>query len=165
MNRWLFPLIFLAGCYPRPQATWPVVPTVSQASIKSAKSKALPVVTLAWDPSPSPDVSGYRIYAGDGSRVYTNALDVGPVTISTVSNLVPGALYYFTVTAYNLAGLESEYDGEVSYRAPAPPEPPLNLRIEAQVASSPAGPWQTFTNWIVARSESNQFWKLQIKSE
>jgi len=41
-------------------------------------------------------------------------IDVGNTTSYTVSNLIDGQTYYFNVTAYDAAGVESEYSGEVS---------------------------------------------------
>jgi len=34
-------------------------------------------VTLAWDPSPEPAVTGYRVYYGTSSYYYTAVVDVG----------------------------------------------------------------------------------------
>ena len=58
-------------------------------------------VTLAWDPSPSSGIAGYRLYQGTVSRTYTNVIAVGNATTKTVSNLVSGATYFFVVTAYS----------------------------------------------------------------
>lgn len=90
-------------------------------------------VTLAWDPSPGPDVAGYRIYytltGGD-----TQVLDVGDVTTASVSELMAGETYSFYATCYNLAGLESEPSNSIEYTVPtstpdntAPVAEPLNL--------------------------------------
>jgi hypothetical protein len=61
---------------------------------------------------------GYRLYLGSASQVYTNVTDVGGLTTITILNLVPGATYYFAVTAYDNTGLESEFSGEISYKVP-----------------------------------------------
>ena len=87
-------------------------------------------VTLAWDPSADPTVSGYRVYYGAATGNYTNLVDVGSATSITLSNLVPAATYYFAATTYSLAGMESAYSAEVSYLVPQLPanQPPtLNL--------------------------------------
>jgi hypothetical protein len=80
-------------------------------------------VTLAWDPSPSSDVSGYRLYykigySGapyDGTDAYEgdSPIDVGDMTTCTVSGLDSTQTYYFVVTAYN-AEAESGPSNEVS---------------------------------------------------
>ena len=73
-------------------------------------------VTLA---SPSPEVTGYRIYYGVASRSYTNTVTVGNQFTCTVSNLLPGVTYYFAATAYDGSGLESDFSNEVSYLVPS----------------------------------------------
>ena len=75
--------------------------------------------TLAWDPpAVSTDVTGYMIHYGVASGVYSESIDVGNTTSYTVSNLTDGQKYYFAVTAYNNAGLESAYSNEVSTKTP-----------------------------------------------
>lgn len=89
-------------------------------------------VTLAWDPSPSTDVNGYRIYYGNATRAYTNAVPVNGAqnTNCTVSNLLVGLTYYFAATATATNGLESDFSNEVSYQVPSTPIPvPQGLRI------------------------------------
>lgn len=70
-------------------------------------------VSLAWDPSVSTDVVGYRVHYGSLSGVYDNFHTVGNQTTYTVSNLSNGT-YYFAVTALDAAGNESIYSNEVS---------------------------------------------------
>jgi hypothetical protein len=83
-----------------------------------------PAVTLAWDQSLDPTVSGYNVYYGTASRSYTNVVPVGSSTSATVSNLAVGVTYYFAATTYTLAGLESDYSAEASYQVPQPNNPP-----------------------------------------
>jgi hypothetical protein len=75
-------------------------------------------VTLAWNPDAEPSVSGYNIYYGGASGVYTNKILVRHVTSMTISGLVPGAAYYFTVSACSAGGRESALSAEVSYQVP-----------------------------------------------
>lgn len=70
-------------------------------------------VTLAWDPSISETVLGYRVYYGTASRNYAHVLDAGNVTTYTVPGLVRGVQYYFAVTAY-ASSEESAFSNEVS---------------------------------------------------
>jgi len=75
-------------------------------------------VTLAWDANSEVDLAGYRLYYGLGSGQYDEIIDVGNVTTNTVTGLEAGLTYYFVVTAYNTAGLESDPSNEVSYTVP-----------------------------------------------
>ena len=86
-------------------------------------------VTLVWDANPDPDIAGYRVYYGTSSGNYTQSIDVGNVTTATISNLVPGQTYYFVVTDYNTAGLESLPSNEVAYTAVAAPAPAVSLSV------------------------------------
>jgi hypothetical protein len=70
-------------------------------------------VSLAWDASASPDVTGYKVYVGTASRTYGAPISVGNQTSYTVTNLSAGT-YYFAVTAVNANGDESDYSNEVT---------------------------------------------------
>jgi hypothetical protein len=70
-------------------------------------------VTLGWDASVTPSVTGYKIYVGTSSGSYGAGIDVGNVLLFTVPNLNEGTKYYFVATAYN-PETESEYSNEVS---------------------------------------------------
>ncbi len=72
-------------------------------------------LTLSWDPSPSPEVVGYRLYYGVVSGAYTTSLVAGNVATFPVSGLLAGVTYYFALTAIDAEGLESGYSNEVSY--------------------------------------------------
>jgi hypothetical protein len=75
-------------------------------------------VTLAWDPSPGDSIVGYNLYYGSASRTYTNIDQVGDVTQVTVTNLCPGATYYFAITSVDASGAESDYSAELIYTVP-----------------------------------------------
>jgi|SRR3972149_7704631 len=77
-------------------------------------------VTLIWeapttnaDDSALTDLGGYKIYYGTSSGNYTQEVNVGNVNTYTLT-LADGATYYFTVTAYDTLGNESEYSNEVN---------------------------------------------------
>jgi len=74
---------------------------------------------LAWDPSSSPNIAGYRLYSGTTSGVYSQTTEIGSVTSALVSNLVTGKTYFFVVTAYNTIGIESLPSNEVPYLVPS----------------------------------------------
>lgn len=98
--------------------------------------------TLTWDPSPDIAIAGYHLYEGVASGTYTNLLDVGHVTVATVSNLVNGVTYFFVVTAYDTNGTESGFSDEVSYTVPlpstSPPKVVMTLPLNGAVYSPPA---------------------------
>ena len=82
---------------------------------------------LSWDPSPSPDVTGYHVHRGASSG--------GPYSRVTSSPLPPvengggfldgtadpGRTYYYVVTAIDDAGNESPFSMEVSITYPQAP--------------------------------------------
>ena len=75
-------------------------------------------ITLIWDANTEPDLEGYKLYYGYASREYSYSIDVGNLTSYTVADLEAGETYYFTVTAYNSSGYESDYSDEVNYEVP-----------------------------------------------
>lgn len=78
-------------------------------------------VTLAWDPNPEPDIAGYKIYVGEESGVYEEPIVMAGAPEEPqfkVVGLENGRDYYFVVTAFNEAGLESDYSNEVVAEIP-----------------------------------------------
>ncbi|MFW6139179.1 MAG: fibronectin type III domain-containing protein [Spirochaetota bacterium] len=74
-------------------------------------------VTVVWDPNTEPDLEGYKLYYGFGSRDYGYVVNVGDTTY-TIKDLVPGETYYIAATAYNTEGMESDYSEEAVYTVP-----------------------------------------------
>lgn len=72
-------------------------------------------VSLAWNRNTEPDIAGYRIYYGTGTRAYNWFIDVGNVTQYTITDLANGSTYYLAATAYNTSNIESAYSAEVIY--------------------------------------------------
>ena len=78
-------------------------------------------VKLAWDPSASSNVGGYRVYYGLSPGVYTSKIFVGNRTTYTLSGLSSGRTFYIAVTAYESIGSrESDFSNEVSIVIPFP---------------------------------------------
>ena len=75
-------------------------------------------VTLAWNPSASTNVVGYKIYYGLTSGIYNNTNSVTGSTNVTVTGLLQGATYYFAATAVDSLGDESQFSNETSYLVP-----------------------------------------------
>jgi len=72
-------------------------------------------MTMAWQPSSSPYVTGYRVYYGPASGNYTDSVLIGNVTTNTVSGLASGVTYYFAITTVAMGGQESPFSNEISY--------------------------------------------------
>jgi len=80
-------------------------------------------ITLSWDPSPTPEVSGYNIYYkqdnmnfpfdGTGATEGNSPVDVGDTLSATLTNLNDDVNYFFSVTAYS-SDAESSYSNIVS---------------------------------------------------
>ncbi len=81
-------------------------------------------ITLSWDPSPTPEVDGYKVYYkqdnmdfpfdGTGAAEGTSPVDVGNVLSTTLTGLSDGVTYFFSVTAYDNNEAESSYSNIVS---------------------------------------------------
>ncbi len=74
-------------------------------------------VKLAWDPSPTSSVGGYRLRALDANGNLARSLDAGPALTGSFSDLVGGEKYWFSVVAYN-AAVESRPSNTVEWLAP-----------------------------------------------
>ena len=101
-----------------------------------------PSLLATWNPSPDPLAVGYKVYYGVASGVYTNIVDVGSTTNTTVSGLTSDVMYYFTATAYDASGLESVPSNEVSASVPStlPNQPPTLAALNNLSLNENAGP-------------------------
>ncbi len=77
-------------------------------------------VSLHWqapdtnvDGSPATDLAGFKIYIGASSGNYTDSIDVGYLFSYTLLDLPAGTLY-FSITAYDTMGNESDFSNEGS---------------------------------------------------
>lgn len=80
-------------------------------------------VSLTWDNSVDPNVTGYRLYHGPSSGNYTNSITVGNTNVYRFSTSAadPNTTFYFAVTALttnNTLALESDFSSEVAFRHP-----------------------------------------------
>jgi len=69
---------------------------------------------LAWNPNSEPDLAGYKIYYGTGSRDYREWIDVGSATSVRITGLLEDTEYFLALTAYDIGDNESDFSGEVS---------------------------------------------------
>ncbi len=110
------------------------------AAALTASAQGQSSVTLGWTPDAGTNISGYKIYYGVASRIYTITNDVGNVTNATVSGLTSGCIYYFAATAYDTSGAESDYSTEVVYtnQAVALPTVVLSSPVSGASYTAPA---------------------------
>jgi len=100
----------------------------------AAQSTNIDTVTLAWTANTESDLGGYKVYASQNSNLWTHVKSVGLVTNTTL--LLPAqGTWYFTLTATNLGGLESEQSNIATYTTPIPPAKPTLLRIISATAT------------------------------
>ncbi len=92
-------------------------------------------VTLAWDPNPEPDVVGYRLYYGTTSGGYTEMDELENTTTTTVT-VASGSPYYFAISAYNSADLESLLSSEISYEGASAIPAATSLTLKANANDS-----------------------------
>ncbi|MCK5607967.1 hypothetical protein KAR91_39165, partial [Candidatus Pacearchaeota archaeon] len=81
--------------------------------------------TFSWTPNSESNLAGYNIYIGLESSAYYTFIDVGIpeahdnlITATLSSGFESGVTYYFTATAYDLDGFESDYSQEIAWTAP-----------------------------------------------
>ena len=128
---------------------------------------------LEWDPNTEPDLAGYRVHWGPAPRHYTNSVAVTNATEYDLSCFATGQ-YFFALTAYNHAGLTSEFSDELSWlhtNAPAcppakPSSPRMRVAVTLQKSESPLGPWTDtaeFITWVEPPAPAFYRATLQIK--
>ncbi len=96
-------------------------------------------VTMAWDSNQEPTLAGYKVFNGLASRNYNGTVDVGNSTSCIVSGLVPGTTYYFAAKAYDTAGNESDFSGEIAFTVPASCSYSLSPTSQSFAASGGSG--------------------------
>jgi hypothetical protein len=75
-------------------------------------------VLVSWNPSSDSDVVGYNVYYGKISGSYSNKITVGNITTTAISNLNCGDTYYFTATALDPNGTESDFSENIQFIVP-----------------------------------------------
>jgi flagellar hook-associated protein FlgK len=90
----------------------PVTLSILEAAAKTTSTATS--ATLTWTANAESDLAGYKIYSGTQSGVYGTPVSIGKVTSHLLTNLSNGTTYFFTITAYDIAGNESIYAPELS---------------------------------------------------
>ena len=89
-------------------------------------------VTLGWDPNTETDLAGYRLHYGNNPRtqaMYTQTVPINNRNAITWELTLPDGVYYFALTAVDLAGNESGFSNEVMAElseVTTPPPPPVS---------------------------------------
>ena len=109
---------------------------------------------LAWDANPSPEVAGYMIHYGQSKAKYTAQIDVGKATKYTVPELTAGQTYYFAVTAYDAARVESGYSNEINQSVPENAAATEVITQSTNGSTSPSTPTPTPTPTPTSTSTS-----------
>ena len=110
--------------------------SVQGASLLGWSTQVLLFTTIAWEPSPSPDVTGYALYLVMPDLHFTNRLDVGAVlTITVPFQLGTSNLIY--AVAYNRDQVESEPSNALNYVPPPITQPKVSISADgmAQIRS------------------------------
>ena len=87
------------------------VALVAFVLLAPARADARPI-SLAWDPSPDPTVTGYTLVYGTTSGIYPTSVEVGNVTSYQID--LPGPQYFFSVRAHTGTGVPSALAAEVA---------------------------------------------------
>jgi len=91
---------------------------------------------LVWTANTETDLAGYKVYQSTVSGVYgTPIATLGKVMTytATLPQLTTSQVYYWTITAYDLAGNESPKSAQVSKLIPAfdfPPTAPVGITVQ-----------------------------------
>lgn len=89
-------------------------------------------VQINWLENTEPDIAGYRVWVSNAyDGLYSAIADI-PGTEFVDNGAVNGATYYYAVSAYDLAGNESELSMDVAYDTPRPEG--YNVRVYDVVA-------------------------------
>lgn len=108
-------LLFISGCMPAKSSAGPP-PTPTPTPQLSSHS-----VDVMWDPSPSSNLQGYKVYRSQVSGGPYGQIS-GILGTSTSqfadSNVFSGQKYFYVVTSVDGNGLESAASSEVSITVP-----------------------------------------------
>jgi hypothetical protein len=96
--------------------------TTSGSATPPPTSGANSSVTFSWVPptensngSPLTNLAGYKIHYGTASQDYTQVVALNNPSLNRyVMDSLPSGTYYFAITAYNSAGVESTFSGEIT---------------------------------------------------
>ena len=99
-------------------------------------------VTLAWNPSTSTNVAGYKIYYGLACGVYDSVESVTGTKV-TIIGLAAGTTYYFAATAVDALGVESPFSNEASFTTGVP---------TVRIRTAPAGQFVLTVSGLIGQT-------------
>jgi fibronectin type 3 domain-containing protein len=109
-------LLLMSGCMLGKSTTAGPTPTPTPTPQPSSHS-----VDVMWDPSPSSNLQGYKVYRSQVSGGPYNPIS-GTLSISTSQfadiTVFSGQQYFYVVTSIDVNGLESAASSEVSITVP-----------------------------------------------
>src|SRR5215217_7001977 len=82
-------------------------------TLAASRVAAADTITLMWDASSDPTVTGYIVYVGTQPGSYAQNVNVGSSTSYAFSTAAPGQLYCFAVTAYAAGPIEGPKSTEI----------------------------------------------------
>ena len=136
--------------------------------IIASANPPLPIVTktgkisLQWNASTTPSVT-YRLYHSTNNLTWDKTYPGIAATTYTVTNVPAGSLNWFSVTAVNLDGIESDPSNVVEKPIEQKPAPatglmsvPVVVTIESQLNDEPFLPFRSYTNNILASTDEGQ---------
>jgi len=96
--------------------------TTSGSATSPPASGASSSVTFSWTPptensngSQLTNLAGYKIHYGTASQDYSEVVALNNPSLNRyVLDSLPRGTYYFAITAYNSAGIESPLSGEIT---------------------------------------------------
>ena len=119
-------------------------------------SMATRTVSLAWDPSTGTNVAGYHVYYGVATGAYTNVVDAGAATNTTILGLEEDTTYFFAATAYDTSALESIFSNEINYTIPRITNTPPTLDSISSVAINENAGLQTVSLSGISSGATNE---------
>lgn len=127
----------LAGCRDDSVAVRDVTPPSAPQALYSVTGDN--AVTLHWVKNTEPDLAGYRVYRGPAyAGPYTPLATTG-ATAYTDNGVANGTTYYYAVSAYDLAGNESDLSVENVNDTPRPAGTNVSLGTATAEPAAPSG--------------------------
>jgi CxxC motif-containing protein (DUF1111 family) len=91
----------------------PPVAVLPPTNLHQVPSGSTNAISVAWTPSASPGVTGYRMFYGDISGTTTNTTDLGNVTSTAISGLASGVTYFVSIITLSPNGLSNPADATI----------------------------------------------------